>query len=731
MKTIFCGIPQTFSIMKKRVISIIACEGTHFVCYFAINFGAHFKDGNPAGTEPSFIANLDSLGGSTKLDPFVRWLFAVIYEIEVWVTQFLNTPTGVLIANHNLADIGRRCRKEVVSKTHPVCKIPIPFVKQAPTQSDGYNCGVFSMLNTRAGFMADQGHHVDWSLVRDPESLWTLVLKPFWQIPKDKSFGGSHVEERVTTFRWNLVSLLLNTSGGDTTLLAPLILPSAVAPTSVAVGPPKNDDEGGKIPDKDDPTSVAVGLPKNDDEGGKIPDKDDPPIASILEDDARSKVSALLETEVEPTVKPTDSVNASIPQMQVDTDSDSDASMSVDQNAGTMTFPDMTQDGKFFYELQRRAAQKQRQTQRRRKRFARWLDKSSGMTYDERQAYFVIKRANREARQLEADRPIREALEERKRKKREWKEKSEEIETIFRKPAKLLQREKKEVLKILDDQLPITETTGETADKAVSQVSHLKYIPPVIRALTLAEKRERLKMKEGIEGFKMHVSAYYQGLSYKENGQTSLVDQLNPMWVRLCFEERFVTLVKRIGCDETKANILLKNRKWIPVPVGDCSDRPITSNLQLDVKVHYQQGDRRTCLFRSLASAFHHLGQKHTGSVLASIAKKNENMSADEQYKAVTAAIRKHETVYTKLDYWKKEKVTRRYDFIGEPNENPKLLVLRGCDGGTQHAVSVVGRIIFDSNLLNAMPLCKESLDWCCNCDGGFSQVQAVLQFRK
>jgi hypothetical protein len=151
----------------------------------------------------------------------------------------------------------------------------------------------------------------------------------------------------------------------------------------------------------------------------------------------------------------------------------------------------------------------------------------------------------------------------------------------------------------------------------------------------------------------------------------------------------------------------------------------------VNVKVHYQQGEHKTCLFRALASAFHHIGSTHTGSVLASIAKKHEHLSGEEQLNAAIAAVRAHEPLYKKVDYWKKQKVIERQDFLGEPNDNPKLLVLRGCDGGVQHAVALIGTTIFDSNREWGLTLSKESLDWCCNCNGGFSRVQTVVQFRK
>jgi hypothetical protein len=77
------------------------------------------------------------------------------------------------------------------------------------------------------------------------------------------------------------------------------------------------------------------------------------------------------------------------------------------------------------------------------------------------------------------------------------------------------------------------------------------------------------------------------------------------------------------------------------------------------------------------------------------------------------------------------KKTLSRHDLFRDLNDNPKLIVLRGCDGGVSHAISVVGNVIFDSNRKEGLVLSKESLDWCCNCNGGFSRVHALVQFRK
>jgi hypothetical protein len=269
------------------------------------------------------------------------------------------------------------------------------------------------------------------------------------------------------------------------------------------------------------------------------------------------------------------------------------------------------------------------------------------MTYEERQKYFKEKHQQVDEKTLMSTQSEREAKMETKRKNREWSENSKVIEGIFRKPAKRLQKEKNQVAQLLDEKFPPTETTGETPDKLVSQISHLKYIPPLKRAFTAKERNVRHKAALINKGYKMHVSAYYQGLTFDKKGKSYMVNELNHMWVRDVFVEPFFTLVKKIGKEETQSDVLVIHRKWIPVPVGESSNQEATRDLVANVRVQYQQGDVKTCLFRSLASAFHHLGRKHTGSVLASMAKKLCNLPAqvhlDEAIKIV-----KTMTGYTK-----------------------------------------------------------------------------------
>jgi hypothetical protein len=63
-------------------------------------------------------------------------------------------------------------------------------------------------------FLGDRNHHVRWNKVHNAHALWTLVLKPFWELPKKQR--RVRLEERITKFRFNFYTLLREQSRGLT-----------------------------------------------------------------------------------------------------------------------------------------------------------------------------------------------------------------------------------------------------------------------------------------------------------------------------------------------------------------------------------------------------------------------------------------------------------------------------------------------------------------------------------
>jgi hypothetical protein len=194
-----------------------------------------------------------------------------------------------------------------------------------------------------------------------------------------------------------------------------------------------------------------------------------------------------------------------------------------------------------------------------------------------------VKHKQRDKKAFMSSQPEREAKMEKKRKNREWNKNSKVIEGIFQKPAKLLQKEEKQVVQMLDEHFPLTETTGETEDTRVSQILHLKCIPPQMRAFTAKERNFRRKAGLINKGYKMHILAYYQGLTFNKKEKLYMVDKMNHMWVSDVFQEPFLTLVKIGGKEETQSKVLVMHRKWIPIPVGESINQEVACDLVTSV----------------------------------------------------------------------------------------------------------------------------------------------------
>ena len=57
----------------------------------------------------------------------------------------------------------------------------------------------------------------------------------------------------------------------------------------------------------------------------------------------------------------------------------------------------------------------------------------------------------------------------------------------------------------------------------------------------------------------------------------------------------------------------------------------------------------------------------------------------------------------------------------------PTIVVLEGHDGGIEHAVTVYGSWVFDSNVNVALPLTRKTLDWCVM--GKYVAVHEAIRF--
>ena len=81
-------------------------------------------------------------------------------------------------------------------------------------------------------------------------------------------------------------------------------------------------------------------------------------------------------------------------------------------------------------------------------------------------------------------------------------------------------------------------------------------------------------------------------------------------------------------------------------------------------------------------------------------------------------AYMRHCNLNKKASYVKRTiyKKGSNYDLMNQSGQDiwyPTIFVLQATDGNSEHAVTILGYWVFDSNLESALPLTVASLDWC------------------
>ena len=283
----------------------------------------------------------------------------------------------------------------------------------------------------------------------------------------------------------------------------------------------------------------------------------------------------------------------------------------------------------------------------------------------------------------------------------------------------------------------------EEIEEEVTQIAKLRYIPIQyvaddevfnFKSGKRHEMEPSAKRFKCAEGSRKYYPARYQSMCYDYKGRSVIAHSLTIAWTENVFNSRFTQLVKNVGISENNTTTKWSKRRWIPVPAGNVIDpKPPNELINLSrTRCHYQQKEFNTCVFKAMASAFHAAGSKPVASYLSSIAraKGNQDMDSRTQVERLMTAIRRRESVYKKGDLYTSETAIATVDMYGG-ERSPQLWILLGRDGGTSHAVGVFGNNVFDSNVPYSMKLTKETLDWCCNCEGGFNRIHTFVRFRK
>jgi len=145
--------------------------------------------------------------------------------------------------------------------------------------------------------------------------------------------------------------------------------------------------------------------------------------------------------------------------------------------------------------------------------------------------------------------------------------------------------------------------------------------------------------------------------------------------------------------------------------------------------VKYMQGGEATCLFSSFASAIHYVGLPNTAEAVAEKA----SVFSATSFNAVFSWNGLIDIMAQSCKWLRPIKINAKaFDILSDVSEFPTVLALEAFDGGTQHAFTVVGKLVFDSNCERALPLTRRSLDYCCSTDttpGFYRQVYKGYRF--
>ena len=207
-----------------------------------------------------------------------------------------------------------------------------------------------------------------------------------------------------------------------------------------------------------------------------------------------------------------------------------------------------------------------------------------------------------------------------------------------------------------------------------------------------------------------------------ETKKLTTIPRVNPKWVQWFFTKKYVDyLIHNPG-------------QFFAVPLGTAKDSIPPDYLATDVPVHYRQGEKNYCLVYGIASALQYLGMPGIDENLISRAQEISDMPMNGGLKKVIEILDEsfpelgRPQIFNMTNSRRKRKVVMRWEELVEtPTPFLTIAVPVGSDGCRNHAVVIIDNIIFDSTAKKALVLCKESLDWCVDCE--LTTVGAVIQY--
>ena len=103
-------------------------------------------------------------------------------------------------------------------------------------------------------------------------------------------------------------------------------------------------------------------------------------------------------------------------------------------------------------------------------------------------------------------------------------------------------------------------------------------------------------------------------------------------------------------------------------------------------------------------------------------------LPAKQQLEQLISVVEKHHPTYKPQKYMKKH-VAAKLNVLEDISSGPTVVVPLGMDGGVNHAVTIAGRLIFDSTCKRVLILSLEALNWVCQTDNGYVRVYMAVRF--
>ena len=171
-----------------------------------------------------------------------------------------------------------------------------------------------------------------------------------------------------------------------------------------------------------------------------------------------------------------------------------------------------------------------------------------------------------------------------------------------------------------------------------------------------------------------------------------------------------------------------KNGQMVNVPIG--KKRNDTNHPSIEVheglpEISHGQGKKDLCLTHSLASCYFWLTNDlvMANQISREWRKREESRDQFGQFLCQLKTILPKGQIPLLLDL-------NAYHPLTSVSPHPTMVVLEGMDGSVNHAVSISGHWLFDSNLEKAQHLSQWILDWCVDgkCKGAHRAARIVPQ---